>query len=67
MIKNHLKEIRMKEYMLNKREFAKFLGIAEQQYIRYENGVSSPSLKICLKITTVLSKKIDDIWFQKND
>ena len=38
MIINNLKKIRMQEYMLNKRDFAKKLDIAEQQYSRYENG-----------------------------
>jgi DNA-binding XRE family transcriptional regulator len=62
MIKNNLKEIRMKEYMLNKKEFAKMLDIAEQQYLRYENGITAPSLEVCLKIAKALSKKMDDIW-----
>ena len=63
MVKNNLKEIRMKEHMMNKREFAKKLDIAEQQYLRYENCVTTPSLELCLRIAETLSKKLDDIWF----
>ena len=66
MIKNRLKEIRMKEYMMNKKEFAKVLSIVEQQYLRYENGINMPSLEICFKISNTLSKKIDDIWYVEN-
>lgn len=62
MIINNLKKIRMQEYMLNKRDFAKKLDIAEQQYSRYENGQTNPSLEIAMKIAYTLQKKIDEIW-----
>ena len=38
MVKNRLKEIRMKEYLMNMKEFANLLGINYAQYVRYENG-----------------------------
>lgn len=63
MIKNNLKKIRMQEYMMNKREFANILDIAEQQYSRYENGQTIPSLEIALKISDSIRKNINDIWF----
>lgn len=62
MIINNLKRIRMQEYMLSKRDFAKKIDIAEQQYSRYENGQTNPSLEIAMKIAQSLNKKIDDIW-----
>lgn len=62
MIKNNLKEIRMREYMMSKREFSKLLGIVEQQYLRYENGLANPSLEIALKIAKILNKNVNDIW-----
>ena len=52
----------MREYMMNKKEFAKFLGIAEQQYLRYENGNATPSLEIALKMSYILNKPVNDIW-----
>lgn len=48
---------------MNKREFSKMLDIAEQQYSRYENGQSVPSLEIAIKISNSLQKNINDIWF----
>lgn len=62
MIKNSLKEIRMQEYMLNKRDFSKKLNIAEQQYLRYENLISTPSLEIALRISKELNKTVNEIW-----
>lgn len=66
MVKNRLKEIRMGEYLMSKRDFAAHLQIIEQQYLRYENGLSNPSLEIALKIAKVLNKHLDDIWYLKN-
>lgn len=63
MLNNNLKKIRMQEYLMNKREFAKVLDIAEQQYSRYENGQTVPSLEIALKISNSIQKNINDIWF----
>lgn len=67
MIKNNLKSIRMQEYMQNKREFAKTIGIAEQQYLRYENALTHPSLEISLKISYKLNKTVNEIWYIEND
>lgn len=67
MIKNNLKSIRMQEHMQNKREFAKNIGIAEQQYLRYENAVTLPSLEIALKISNKLNKTVNEIWYIENE
>jgi DNA-binding XRE family transcriptional regulator len=62
MIKNRLKEIRMKEYMLNQKDFAEFLGIDFRQYNRYEH-IIQPSLEIALKIANKLNKDVKDIFY----
>lgn len=62
MVTNELKKIRMQQYLMNKKEFSEFLGVAEQQYCRYENMTSQPSLEIALRISTALSKSVNDIW-----
>jgi putative transcriptional regulator len=62
MVKNYLKEIRMKEYMLNKTEFAKLLEIDFRQYSRYENGVV-PTSESMLRIAQKLNKKVEDIFY----
>ena len=63
MINNRLKNIRMQELMLNKKKFAELIGVAEQQYHRYESGAIIPSLEVCLRIANNLNRKIEDIWF----
>ena len=67
MIRNNLKSIRMQEFMMNKREFAKTIGVAEQQYLRYENALALPSLEVSLKISHILNKSVNDIWILEND
>jgi DNA-binding XRE family transcriptional regulator len=62
MIENKLKEIRMKKYMMNKRDFAKMLNIAEQQYYRYEKGITTPTLELSLRISNLLEISVNDIW-----
>jgi putative transcriptional regulator len=61
-IKNHLKEIRMREYMLNQTEFAKLLDIDFRQYSRYEKG-TVPTSETMLTIAKKLNKKVEDIFY----
>ncbi|WP_238886369.1 helix-turn-helix transcriptional regulator [Clostridium sp. YIM B02551] len=60
-LKNKLKEIRMKEYMINQKEFAEFLGLNRSQYNKYENNKEQPSIEVFYKIAKKLNRKIDDI------
>ena len=62
MVKNHLKEIRMKEFMMNKKEFAKFIDVNYVQYIGYEKG-TVPYLEVALRIAKKLNRKIDIIFY----
>lgn len=63
-VKNRLKEIRMREYMVeSKSEFARFLGVKEHAYIKWENEESSPNMELALKVSEKLKRKIDDIWY----
>jgi len=63
-IKNRLKEIRMKEYMIeSKSEFARFLGIKEHAYIKWENEESAPAMELALQVARKLNRKVDDIWY----
>ena len=63
MVRNRLKEIRMKEYMMAPGEFAKYLGISIRMYSAYENSHSNPTIEGCLKISKILNKNINDIWY----
>lgn len=53
----------MQEYMLNKKDFAKKVEVAEQQYLRYESGAILPTLEVCFRIAKHLDRTIDEIWF----
>lgn len=63
MLKNDLKKIRMKEYLMNIKEFSNFLEIDEKQYGRYERSLSSPSLEVAIKISQKLKKTVNEIWY----
>ena len=62
MVINDFKKIRMQEYMLNKKEFAGLLQVSEQQYCRYENMTTQPSLEVALKMSNALDKPVNSIW-----
>ena len=66
MIKNRLKEIRMKEYMLSQIEFCKILEIPNTTYSNWESGVSRPTLEQSFNISDKLNKKLEDIWYLAN-
>lgn len=63
MVKNRLKEIRMKEYMMKQKDFAEFLQISVFQYNRYENQAMQPTLEIALKISEILNKNVMEIFY----
>lgn len=63
-VKNKLKEIRMKELMIeSKSEFARYLGVKEHAYIKWENEESSPNMELALLVAEKLNRKVDDIWY----
>jgi DNA-binding XRE family transcriptional regulator len=62
MITNELKKLRMQKYMMNKKEFCHFIGVVEQQYGRYENMTSHPSLEVALRISKALDLTVNEIW-----
>lgn len=61
-VKNRLKEIRMREYMLEPGEFAKILGITNKVYWSWENNKSRPTLEKALEISDILKIDIMEIW-----
>lgn len=63
MLKNRLKEIRMKEFMLNSSQFAKMIGINHTTYSNWELNVSKPSLDKALEIAKKLNRNVEDIWY----
>lgn len=64
MIKNHLKEIRMKEYMLNQKEFCEnILKVNIRTYNPIENNKVQGTIETAMNIARSLNKKIEDIWY----
>ncbi|WP_354090325.1 helix-turn-helix transcriptional regulator [Clostridium gasigenes] len=63
MVRNKLKEIRMKEYLMAPGEFAKYIGTDIKNYSNWETGRSRPKLEIALKIAKKLNKTVEEIWF----
>lgn len=64
MLKNRLKEIRMKEYMMSQRAFADMLGFNYGSYSQIENNKKSVSLENAYEIAIKLNKMIEDIWYK---
>lgn len=61
-VKNRLKEIRMREYMMEPGEFANLLGISNKVYWSWENDRSRPTLEKALEIANILNRDVKDIW-----
>jgi putative transcriptional regulator len=64
-VKNKLKEIRMREYMMDPGEFAKFLNVNIKAYYQWETEFSKPTLEKALEISLKLNRNINDIWYLK--
>jgi putative transcriptional regulator len=62
MVKNRLKEIRMREFMMERQEFADYLQVDRKTYYGWENGLSQPKLETALMISKKLKKHVDEIW-----
>lgn len=58
---NRLKSFRHK-YEMNQTEFAVFLGIASDQYNRYERNKRQPVLEIALRISERLGVPVNEIF-----
>lgn len=64
MVKNKLKEIRMREYMLNQKEFAEsILHISIYTYNPIENNKTQGNIETILIIAKALNRKVEDIWY----
>lgn len=64
-VKNRLKEIRLKEYMMSSIEFAEKLGVKLSTYSKWENGNSTPTLQKAYEIAGLLNKELKEIWYEE--
>ena len=65
MVNNKLKEIRMKEYMMQPQEFAELINVNYKTYYSWEKGQAGPSLEKALDVAKILNKKVEDIWYKE--
>jgi putative transcriptional regulator len=65
-VRNRLKSYRHK-LEFNQTQMAEFLGINRDQYNRYENNRTQPSLEIALKISERLGVPANEIFFLINE
>lgn len=63
MVKNRLKEIRMREYMMEPKEFAEYLSINTKTYYSWEREAAGPTLEKALEVAKKLNKQIEQIWY----
>lgn len=63
MVKNRLREIRMREYMLSSKEFCEILNIPESTYSKIESNKQQGNIETILKIAKALNLKVEDIWY----
>ena len=61
-VKNKLKEIRMREYLMNQSQFANHLDVPITTYSQWERGTSNPTLETAFVIAKKLNRTIHDIW-----
>jgi putative transcriptional regulator len=61
-VKNRLKSIRH-QHEMNQKEFAELLGIAPNQYNRYEKQHNQPTLELAIKFSNTLKQHVNDIFY----
>lgn len=64
-IKNRLKEIRMKVYMENSKDFACRIGIPLSSYSQIENENRGVTIERAFSIAKRLDLEVSDIWFEE--
>lgn len=63
-VNNMLKEIRMKEYMMNQKDFAEnVLKINVYTYNPIENNKTQGNIETILNIAKALNRPIESIWY----
>jgi DNA-binding XRE family transcriptional regulator len=63
VVKSKLKEIRMKEYMLNLTDFAKTIDVDMKILSSWEKNKSRPTLERALDVARKLNKNVNEIWY----
>lgn len=61
-VNNRLREIRMKEYAEDPKQFSERIDVNIKTYYTWEKGFALPSLKECLRVAKILNKDVKEIW-----
>lgn len=67
MVKNKLLEIRLRLGYKKQKDFAKYLGISQTNYNKWENNSSQPGMETVLRIAKKINIKIEDIIFLEDE
>lgn len=62
-VRCRIKEIRMKEYLMNIREFSQYVGLDEKLISSWEREVSRPTLERALEFCNKINKNVNDVWY----
>lgn len=62
-VRNKLKEIRMREYMMAQGEFCKMIGISQSTYSTIEANKIQGNIENILLIAKALNRKVEEIWY----
>jgi putative transcriptional regulator len=63
MVKCRIKEIRMKEYLMNIREFSNLTGFDEKIISSWEREASRPTLERALEFCSKIKKNVNEVWY----
>lgn len=66
-VKNRLKEIRMREFMMTQKEFCETIGISQSTYSPIESNIKQGNAETLLLISKGLNRKVEDIWYLIED
>ncbi|MEW9093922.1 MAG: helix-turn-helix domain-containing protein [Clostridiaceae bacterium] len=62
-IKNNLRDIRMREYAMEPKDFAELIEVNKKTYYGWESGAAIPSMKEGLRVCKKLNKRLEEIWY----
>lgn len=65
MLKNRLRDIRLREYAMSSTDFAKMLGVSISVYSAWERGVNFPQLEKAFDVAKKLNRTVIDIWYEE--
>ncbi len=66
-MKNNLRRIRFENDQVSQDALAKIVDVSRQTINAIENGRFNPSVKLALKIASVLNCRVEDIFYLEED